>query len=87
MTSPARSEIASGRTSASSSNTSPGVAGAISLLFRSAAGHGLDEIGGIERSATHQGGDAAVAEYGAAVGELHDLFQPVRHIDDGGALT
>ena len=45
-----------------------------------------DQIGGIECAAPHQGGDAAVAQHGAAVGEFDDLFQPMRHIDDGGAL-
>ena len=51
-----------------------------------AAGHRRHEIGGTERAAAHDGSHAAVAQDRAAVGERHDLFQPVRHIDNAGAL-
>jgi hypothetical protein len=51
-----------------------------------ATGHRRHEIGGTKRAAAHDGSDAAVAQDRAAVGERHDLFQPVRHINNAGAL-
>ena len=57
------------------------------VLLGGVTGHGSDQIGGIELAASHQRGNASIAEHSAAVRELNDLFEAVRHVHDGGALA
>ena len=52
-----------------------------------ASGHGLHQVGGAERAALAGRRHAAVAQHGAAVGERHDLVEPVRHVDDRRSLS
>ena len=51
-----------------------------------AAGHGLHQIGDGERAALAVRRHPAVAQHGAAVGQRHHLVEPVRDVDDRGAL-
>ena len=51
-----------------------------------ATGHGLHQIGDGERAALPVRRHPAVAQHGAAVGQRHDLVEPVRDIDDRDAL-
>ncbi len=54
---------------------------------RRASGHGRDQAGDVEVAAPARGRHAAVAQHRAAVGESDHLVEPVRDIDDGGALA
>ena len=51
-----------------------------------AAGHGLHQIADGERAAPAHRRNLAVAQHGAAVGQRHHLVEPVRDVDDRGAL-
>ena len=54
--------------------------------LRRASGHGGDEIVDGKGAAPAHGGHPAVAQDGAAVGDGDDLVEPMRDVDDRGAL-